>query len=1289
MPPDESESASTGHELPAPDHGDATRASQPGGVVTFLFTDIQGSTKLWESYPADMAVALARHDAIMREAIGAHHGHVFKTVGDAFCAAFPSASDGLRAAVAAQRALHAESWPTPIPIRVRMGLHTGEPEQRDNDYFGQPLNRVARLLAVGHGGQTLLSGETEQRLSTDDLPGGLTLRDMGELRLKDLARRERVYQAVVPGLPAVFPKLKTPPAPARGVAASFGSTLLGFVVYRVSTAPPEQRGLSLFSPSSLIGGFKGLVLEISAIQEMFLLAIFAALLALAVAAAWVWRRTSEFRPGRQASGVVQLTGQFVTFRVVTFLAALCLIVLGSYAYQQYLWRVSLPIPDNAIGFALTQDAAAASFSDELADALFTQGQAQRIVVRELPVRFDARDTGKARRMGKRIGARAVVIYRTEELAGRTTYVSYVVFTNPSIGLAIAAPPETARGDEPGAEPGSALLVKEGVDVPVLRTETLAEMIDASAGIISYHEDRIREAITHLELARPDNPDAPNTGMVCFYLGNAYALDSQSAKANDAYDCAIGFFERQLASGQRLGPQDRLILVKSYLERGRQATFVGERETALTDFELALDHREELLGRASDLERPGDVHATYARLYGEMAQIYRFLDDDESMVFWERRAVEEADAITAGNGADEAHSHVQEGTARIFAGDCVGALAALNRALELDPGHVNARFNASFVHFSQGRVDLAEERLREIIAAQPDDVIARQQLANYALLRAVGSSSYLELAYFADAAALQREILQYDPTNLAAHRALAEFAAWVGDAELLDFTALSSGDDISLAKSQLLWIDDAERRQRALDAYGDAIQARRVIALELRPGDVDAQIALANAYFKRQQLLYNGLLAASLRGGDIDIPAAGEQLIADAEQIHRWTEPVVAEGSSATTLQRMQAWDLLLKSYDREWAWQRFFAESGDDAEPTGDEERAAEIAAEYRARADEAVAFIETNPPNTPDERDAAVQIYFAQVLIAFVIDQDAGAGNAVYEKIFALTQATYDERRENVRHVSTMCAETREEALGVERLDDGDAEGAARHYRQALEINPRYPGALLGLSAALLAAGDTAGSVEQARVGADVDPDAPEAWSRLVVAATAAGNGQEAGDALARFLAVVEERPAHERMGKLSSVLVELEELVIDRPETAGDIGPLLRQLATALDALEPVGEGTFQYPMLYARAGSLALAAGDVEQAVNLLERSLALDALQPGAAADMAIAALLSGGNGAEGIDAAVALLADPLWESASIERGDLLDLMHAEIERHLAQYPEDAGDLAPLLTALARA
>jgi class 3 adenylate cyclase len=183
-------------------------ASPPSGTLTFLFTDIEGSTRLWENNAPAMQAALARHDELLRDAIEERGGYVFKTVGDAFCAAFPTVPDALEAALEIQRRLLSSEWEQTGPLRVRMALHTGAAVERDGDYFGPPVNRVARLLSAAHGGQVLLSLPA-QELVRDQLPVETSPRDLGEHRLKDLFRPERVFQLSAPELPSEFPPLRT------------------------------------------------------------------------------------------------------------------------------------------------------------------------------------------------------------------------------------------------------------------------------------------------------------------------------------------------------------------------------------------------------------------------------------------------------------------------------------------------------------------------------------------------------------------------------------------------------------------------------------------------------------------------------------------------------------------------------------------------------------------------------------------------------------------------------------------------------------------------------------------------------------------------------------------------------------------------------------------------------------------------------------------------------------------------------------------------------------------------
>ena len=176
-------------------------SEMPSGTVTFLFTDLEGSTRLWEEHPEAMRPALARHDEILRETVAAHDGHIVKTTGDGMHAVFATARDALDTAVAVQRELAAESFAETGPLRVRMGVHTCEAEFRDRDYYGSEVNRAARLMSVAHGGQIVVSAVTAGLVR--DAP--VELIDLGEHRLRDLTIVDRIFQAG----DGVFPPLRS------------------------------------------------------------------------------------------------------------------------------------------------------------------------------------------------------------------------------------------------------------------------------------------------------------------------------------------------------------------------------------------------------------------------------------------------------------------------------------------------------------------------------------------------------------------------------------------------------------------------------------------------------------------------------------------------------------------------------------------------------------------------------------------------------------------------------------------------------------------------------------------------------------------------------------------------------------------------------------------------------------------------------------------------------------------------------------------------------------------------
>ncbi|MEE8159872.1 MAG: adenylate/guanylate cyclase domain-containing protein, partial [Dehalococcoidia bacterium] len=182
----------------------------PSGLITYLFTDVEGSTPLWQQHPHEMQGVMARHDSLLMSAVEANGGTVVRPrgEGDSIFAVFLRATDAVAAACAAQQLLLRETWPVDIAINVRMAMHTGESELRDHDYYGNTVNRCARLRSIAHGGQIVVSEATAQ-LVRDDLSGEINLRELGAHRLKDLQRPEQVFQLLHPDLPAEFPPLKS------------------------------------------------------------------------------------------------------------------------------------------------------------------------------------------------------------------------------------------------------------------------------------------------------------------------------------------------------------------------------------------------------------------------------------------------------------------------------------------------------------------------------------------------------------------------------------------------------------------------------------------------------------------------------------------------------------------------------------------------------------------------------------------------------------------------------------------------------------------------------------------------------------------------------------------------------------------------------------------------------------------------------------------------------------------------------------------------------------------------
>ena len=206
----------------------------PGGTVTFLFTDIEGSTRLLQELGDDYGQVVADHRRLLRDVFGAAGGSEVDTQGDAFFYSFARARDAVRGAVDGQRALAAHEWPGGAEVRVRMGLHTGEPHVGDEGYVGMDVVRAARICSAGHGGQILVS-ETTRALIGNDLPAGVSVRDLGKQHLKDV-QHEHVYQLSLAEADDRFPPLKSAPAAKSPLEERFEQRISDYVERQLESA---------------------------------------------------------------------------------------------------------------------------------------------------------------------------------------------------------------------------------------------------------------------------------------------------------------------------------------------------------------------------------------------------------------------------------------------------------------------------------------------------------------------------------------------------------------------------------------------------------------------------------------------------------------------------------------------------------------------------------------------------------------------------------------------------------------------------------------------------------------------------------------------------------------------------------------------------------------------------------------------------------------------------------------------------------------------------------------------
>jgi tetratricopeptide (TPR) repeat protein len=1051
-----------------------------------------------------------------------------------------------------------------------------------------------------------------------------------------------------------------------GSISAVAFLIAGLLVYRYGFSTSNEIELDILSPFELFSTFKSLILALSTRQDRFLLILTAIAAILTLAVGWLWLKRPADDLTEPPGFLQRLAGRLTGVEALSFLGMATATLLGAFLYQQYLWQIVLPIPKNALGLAVTREAAAASIRGELEDTLYAQGQSQRIVIRDLPVAFDAGDTGEARKLGKRIGAQAVLIYReTSSSANDKEYSAYVVFTDP--GSASIGANNDVSGDQ-------LIQVREGVEIPALRTDSVSELVAAAAGMIAYNDYRYRESTALFEQAMPRAPDAPNVGLVSFYLGESYRFTGRSEDAIKTYEGGIAFYEAKIAAGETLSAADELLLVKSYIQRGWISATDDSYEAGRQWIERALPHKDSLLARADKLDRPLEARLTFAKISTYLAAIGRRLNDPAYEKRWEDQAYAELQAIDTDTSPDDFLTIKQSSDVRFLLGDCTGSLVTIRRAQLLQPESFDVVNSIAVNYMFQGRTDLAIQTWQEYANAYPDNLVALEQLALAEYNRAWVIDEYLEPSYVLSSENMFRELSKRYPENAAIHDWIADYAEIRAGYTQFDGTAQAKGDELTLWKSQMLWSKDDRRLDEAIDAVSVAVEERRILATELSPGDKDAVVSLASTYALRQFYTYEKAFRL------LDVPEVDrdvlngivERVYADGEEVRRWANFILAPDSDTTRLQRLLAWGDYLTSLSNDWIA----------AQIAGDTNRAASILEERRRMLSQALPYAEAEPIADNDEIEGLRAIYSEASLLA-TADGDTDGYNRYRQRVEDISEQEIAASTETTTTSATICREARSANSGDEKYRAGDFSGAKSAYDAGLAVNPEHLPSLIGLAKSLIALGDPAAAIEPARHATEVAPSNSRAWSLLTIATGEAGDPAGSEAALETFLETSRSLPNQHRMAELG-VLLEMMERASGKGTTL-PVQTMSDRLVSELDAMPEELKLTYQYPLLYTELARLALDLSNPAHAVELIAKSLAIDPVQPEGTAIAAIAAIVTGADAGDQTTAALGVLQNPIWLDAT-SRVNPFDqvkaVMTGTIDRAVAHYPDKAAALRQL-------
>jgi len=1028
-----------------------------------------------------------------------------------------------------------------------------------------------------------------------------------------------------------------------GTLATAALGLVGLVLVQIGVAqqslkPGEKFALpelKLFQPSEFWKSLTGLIVDWSQANEWLLLGLGVTCLLVTVAVLIGWRYTRKQKDDDEKvhSILHDLAREKVLgLKTASSLAMLTGLLLGAYGYQQYLWRVALPVPAGHIGIAFTRELGSSIARNRLADDLKQLGHANELDMRELPVTFDATDIDKARALARRIGADAVVIYHDETVSAPAAtaagsrgqglavplpdavtvqHVAYVVFANPSIGVQVPIAERTASGQASSIT----YRAKQGVEVPRLQADDVSRVMEAAAGILLYDKDRYLPAIVHLQdaLSGSGSP-TPADAIVDLYLGHAYYVLGQDADATAAYQKAISLWEGE----KPLPVQDRLLLAGAYAQ-----------EATLLFNQQKVDQAEALLQKAVALRAPLNndqaalsdpstsrrLRITYGDVYIALMDIALYRKDQDAANLWSSRAQDEAKALAAYADLDAQENAIW---LQYSTGDCVGAAQQIYALIGQNPSDMQAHQLAQRLAYlrSKGRLpgDITEvvQQLNAVLQLNPTDLPSLESQQTYqALSAALEDPGYLPAEkQTADA------ILAVDPNNA---QALQGYVSDAMDSIAWQFNAQPGGalwnaefgDTRTFQIQQAGWQRDPAQIQAALTQY-DALRPYLTRwAEELQPQSATPLLYKARLSRLSEFLLYD----LQYVPGAIRLPVIADQYQALWQRAITDVD-LVLKGGRQATLQEQVDTSVLLSELWNDQFWVRTAAKSPD----------AAAASQQALQQAQAAVTLVKTHPPVISDDFYSAANVYlnlFTSLTNAKVsasnsentalVAQYANESSAALTQWLDLTKQYQATSAPNTDYsMLAVCKGVQSLRQSEQALQNGDAATAVASLTTYTTQFPHDPDGFAALGWAQYRNGDAATALTTTQHFEQMAPRSYLGPANQAIMLLALGRTPDAQKAYGSVLDILQGEPIATRLLHLSAMADDLLTLARDAVPARPGVKAVVPALAGYLAGLPTSARATQGSQLLYADSnlGGAAFWAGDYATASRLDAAALALN-------------------------------------------------------------------------------